>query len=108
MCALSRADRPGRLPELNSDRLPREVLLPRVQNLDTHRGLVEVDGDVLDNNLVGQPPCQRLADRKLHGCRENVVAGFEHEVEQAATELREVDPLAWRGEQDLNDPGSRR
>ena len=80
-----------------------EVLAPDVRDLDGQRLVAGRHVHAADHELVAQPAGQRLADGELHGGGQDRVVGVEHQVEQAAAELRLVHPLARRGEQHLDD-----
>ncbi len=79
---------------MNPYRLSRQVLSPGVGDLNGDGGLRRLDAVVIDQDVVSEPPRQRLADRELHRRHQNRVTGLKDQVEEPAAKLRQVDSLA--------------
>ena len=58
------------------------------------RGVLGFHAHRLDDDQIAEPLLQRALHEELRGRRQHVAVGREHELQQAAAEVRPHDPLA--------------
>ena len=83
--------------------LARAAAADDVLHRHAQRRVLGFDAHGLDDDQIAEPLLQRALHEHLRGRRQHVAVGREHQLQQAAAEIRPHDALARAGEQHLLD-----